>query len=128
MRKVTILGTAAALMLAPVAAFAQQQPAQQQPTQPPATAPEAPNAQPAAPTIQSVNIVDIKDLPPTTQTAVNDAVAKSSDADRQKLRETLEATPQIKSALEAKGVTSAQVIAASLGKDGALTLVTKKAS
>jgi hypothetical protein len=54
-------------------------------------------------------------------------VAQRGEADLQKLRSSIDATPEIKSALEAKGLTSAQVIAASMSPEGALTLVTKKA-
>jgi len=125
MRKMMILAAGAAMMLATAAS------AQQQPAQPPAAAPEAPatpEAQPAVPTIQSVTVVDINELPKETQTQVNAVVSQRSDEDLQKLRSSIDATPQIKSALEAKGLTSAQVIAASMAKDGALTLITKKAS
>ena len=126
MRKTILIAAAATLALAS-AASAQQQPAQQQPTQPPA-APAAPGAQPAVPTIQSVNIVDITELPKDTQTQVNQIVAQRGDAGLQTLRKSIDATPKVKSALEAKGVTSAQVIAASMQPNGALTLITKKAS
>jgi hypothetical protein len=120
MRIITILAAGAALMLAG-AAQAQQQPA---PTQPPAAAP-APAA-PAAPAIKSVNIVDIEELPEATKTQVDTIVAQTSEADLQALRSSIDASPQVKSALEAKGLTSAQVIAASMGQDGTLTLVTRK--
>ncbi len=120
MRKTLILAAGAILMLA-TAASAQQQ------AEPPASpAPAAPNAPSAAPTIQSINVVDIEDLPKETQAQVNDVVAKRSDEDIKKLRSSIDATPEVKSALEAKGLTSAQVIAASMGNDGALTLITKK--
>lgn len=127
MRKAIVLAAAASLMLAG-AAGAQQQPAPQ-PTPAPATpAPAAPGAQPAAPTIQSVNIVDITQLPKDTQTQVNQVIAQRGDAGLQKLRSSIDATPKVKSALEAKGMTSAQVVAASMEPNGALTLITKKAS
>ena len=124
MRKMILL-TAASLMLAS-AASAQQQPTPAQ--TPAAPAPAAPGAPAAAPTIQSVNIVDIKELPEATQTQVNQVIAKRGDAGLQKLRSSIDATPEVKSALEAKGLTSAQVIAASMQPNGALTLITKKAS
>ncbi|PTE10724.1 hypothetical protein [Mesorhizobium helmanticense] len=128
MRKTILLAAVATLALAS-AASAQQQPAQPAPAQPPAApAPAAPGAQPAAPTIQSVNIVDIKELPAATQTQVNQVIAQRGDEGLQKLRSSIDATPKVKSALEAKGLTSAQVIAASMSNDGALTLITKKAS
>jgi hypothetical protein len=121
MRITTILAAGAALIFVSAAS------AQEQPATPPAgSAPTAPSAQPAQPTIQSVNIVDIKELPEATQTQVNDVVAKTSDADLQKLRSTVDATPEVKSALEAKGLSSAQVVAFSMGNNGVLTLITKK--
>lgn len=121
MRMTTILAAGAALIFVSAAG------AQERPTTPPTgNAPAAPSAQPAQPTIQSVKIVDIKELPETTQTQVNEVVAKTSDADLQKLRSTVDATPEVKSALEAKGMSSAQVVAFSMGNDGVLTLITKK--
>ncbi|WP_292293697.1 hypothetical protein, partial [Mesorhizobium sp.] len=96
--------------------------------QPAPTAPAAPGAQPAVPTIQSVNIVDITELPKETQTQVNQVIAERGEAGLQKLRSSIDATPKVKSALEAKGLTSAQVVAASMNTGGALTLITKKAS
>jgi hypothetical protein len=91
-------------------------------------APAAPEAPAAAPTIKSVTIVDIEELPEATQTQVDTIVAQQGEADLEKLRSSIDAMPEIKSALEAKGLTSAHVIAASMTQDGALTLVTKKAS
>lgn len=123
MRMIAILAAGATLTFA-VAANAQA-PATQPPAQAPATAPEAPAAAPT--TIRSVNVVDMTELPEATQKQVNDVVAKAGDADLQQLRSTIDANPKIKSALEAKGLSSAQVIAASMSSDGALTLVTKKA-
>jgi len=120
MRKIIVLAAAATLASATIAG------AQQQPT--PQPKPAAPSAQPAAPAIQSVKIVDISELPEATQTQVNQVIAKRGDAALQKLRSSIDATPQLKSALEAKGLTSAQVVAASMTTNGALTLVTKKAS
>ncbi|RWP77416.1 hypothetical protein [Mesorhizobium sp.] len=127
MRKTIVLAAAASLMLAG-AASAQQQPAPQ-PTPAPATpAPATPQTQPAVPTIQSVNIVDITELPKDTQTQVNQVIAQRGDDGLKKLRSSIDATPKVKSALEAKGMTSAQVVAASMEPNGALTLITKKAS
>jgi len=122
MRKMTILAAGAVL------AFATAASAQQQPAPSPATpsTPAAPDNQSAAPAFQSIKIIDIETLPDTTKAQVNAVVAKRSDADLQKLRGSIDATPEVKSALEAKGLTSAQVIAASMGNDGALTLITKK--
>lgn len=127
MRKTILIAAAATLMLAG-AANAQQQPAQQPAPAPTTPAPAAPKAQPAVPTIQSVNIVDITELPKDTQTQVNQVIAQRGDAGLQKLRSSIDATPKVKSALVAKGLSSAQVVAASMQPNGALTLITKKAS
>lgn len=127
MRKTILIAAAATLMLAG-AASAQQQPAQQPAPAPTTPAPATPKAQPAVPTIQSVNIVDITELPKDTQTQVNQVIAQRGDAGLQKLRSSIDATPKVKSALEAKGLSSAQVVAASMQPNGALTLITKKAS
>ena len=123
MRKTIILAAAASLMLAGAASAQQQQPSQQ-----PAPTKPAPGGQQAAPAIQSVNIVDITELPKDTQTQVNQVIAQRGDAGLQKLRSSIYATPKVKSALQAKGMTSAQVVAASMEPNGALTLITKKAS
>lgn len=127
MRKTIFLAAAATLMLAG-AAGAQQQPAQQPTPAPTTPALAAPGAQPAVPTIQSVNVVDITELPKDTQTQVNQVIAERGDTGLQKLRSSIDATPKVKSALQAKGLTSAQVVAASMEPNGALTLITKKAS
>ena len=123
MRMITILAAGVTLAFA-VPANAQAQ-ATQPPAETPATAPEAPGA--AETQIRSVNIVDMTELPEATQTQVNEVVAQGGEASLQQLRSTIDANPEIKSALEAKGLTSANVIAASMGPEGALTLVTKKA-
>jgi hypothetical protein len=121
MRKITMLAAGAALLLA-TAAGAQQQPAPQAP------APAAPETQQQqkAPTIQNINVVDIEQLPKETQERVNEAIAGRTEADLKQLQGSIDARPDIKSALEAKGMSSAQVIAASLAQDGTLTLITKK--
>ena len=122
MRMITILAAGATLAFATAANA--QAPSTPSPAQPPAAATEAPAP---APAIQSVSIVDMTELPEATQKQVEDVVAQRGESDLQKLRSSIDATPQIKSALEAKGLTSAQVIAASMSPEGALTLVTKKA-
>lgn len=122
MRRTILFATTATLMMAGGAV------AQQQPVPQPGPAPAAPKTESAAPAIQSVTIVDIKELPEATQTQVNQVVAQRGDAGLQKLRSSIDATPKVKSALEAKGMTSAQVIAASMEPNGSLTLITKKAS
>ncbi len=125
MRKAILVAAVATLTMAGTAG-AQQQPTPQ-PSPSPA-APAAPKAQSAVPSIQSVNVVDITELPKDAQTQVNQIVAQRGDAGLQTLRKSIDATPKVNSALEAKGMSSAQVIAASMQPNGALTLITKKAS
>jgi hypothetical protein len=127
MRRTIFFAAAATLMMAGTAS-AQQQPTPRPSPAPTAPAQAAPKGQPTAPAIQSVNVVDITELPKGTQTQVNQIVAQRGDAGLQTLRKSIDATPKAKSALEAKGVSSQQVIAASLQPNGALTLITKKAS
>jgi hypothetical protein len=122
MRKMTILAAGAALAFA-TAASAQQNPAPT-PAEPSRSA--APAAPSAAPAIKTISVVEIEQLPEATKARVEAIVAKRSDADLQKLRGSIDATPAAKSALEAQGLTSAAVVAASMGSDGALTLITKK--
>lgn len=131
MRKIMLLAASAALALGPVgAAYAQsgapttapEAPAPTAPATPPAAAPEA-----AAPAITSVTVVDVQELPEATQKQVNDVVAQRGDADLKQLRSSIDAMPELKSALEAKGATTNDVIAASMGEGGQLTLITKKA-
>jgi hypothetical protein len=121
MRKIMILAAGAALAFA-TAASAQQNPA----PQPEPSTPAAPAAPSAPPAIKTISVVDIEQLPDATKAQVKEIVAKRSDADLQKLRGSIDATPEVKSALEAQGLTSAAVVAASMGNDGALTLITKK--
>ncbi|MBN9136081.1 hypothetical protein [Phyllobacterium sp.] len=122
MRKMMILAMCAAFPLATSAAYAQTAaPATQQP------ASKAP-AQSGTVPVTTINIVDINELPESTKTQVNDAVAKRSDKDMQQLRTSIDASPQVSAALKEKGLTSAAVVVASLDAKGLLTLVTKKPS
>jgi len=117
MRKITLIASAF-LALGLTAASAQQS------KQPQAGAPAASSQEPQ---VRSLNIVDMSQLPPDTQTQVNKLVAKTTPADLKNMRSAIDRAPQIKAALQKKGLTSAQVIVASLSNDGVLTLVTKKA-
>ena len=123
MRKMTILAACAALAAAPIgfatAAFAQN---------PPPAANEAPAPAPAPATqIKNVEIIDISELPPAAQSQVDQIVKQRSETDLQTLRSSLDATPSIAAKMKEEGITSAQVIVASLDEQGTLTLVTRKA-
>src|SRR5690606_25192580 len=119
MRMITILAAGATFALAAATgALAQsaQDPAQV-PAQPPTAAPAQPPAatpETTAPSIKSVNVVDIEELPEDTQKQVNDVVTQRGEADLERLRASIDGMPELKSALEAKGRTSAEVIAASM--------------
>jgi len=93
------------------------------PAQPPAAA--EPDT---APKIQRFNVVDVSELPQETQKQVEQVVAQGNDATLKELHSTIEATPEAKAALDAKGATPEQVVATAMGKDGTLTLITKKKS
>ncbi|MYZ49796.1 hypothetical protein [Propylenella binzhouense] len=119
MRKMTTIAVLASLALAPAGltpAFAQAE-------QPPAAA----QAQNPAAAIKEVRIIDVSELPAETQTQVNNAVAQRSDADLQQMQSALDATPVVASKMQSEGVTSDQIILASLDPSGTLTLVTRKA-
>lgn len=119
MLKTLFLASAMTLTLS-VAAGAQQQPA------PASPAPAQPAPSATAPKISAVNVVDVDQLPPDTKTEVDQFVAKQGDDGLKKLRQSVDSTPEAKSALEQKGMTSQEVVAASLGNDGTLTLITKR--
>lgn len=93
----------------------------------PAQTPPADQTAPVAPSIQSVNIVDFNELPAETQSQVSKIEKDRSPDEMQQMRSSIDATPSVASALESKGLTSANVVVASLNPDGALTLITRKA-
>jgi hypothetical protein len=116
MRRLTKFAALAALALA-APAYAQSQSSQPQPDETPADRP--------AQRITAVEIIDVKDLPPATQTQVNALTAKSNAEDLQGLRNSIDAIPQASAALKAKGLSSSQVVAANVDDKGTLTLITK---
>jgi hypothetical protein len=89
--------------------------------------PEA-QAQESAPQIKSVQVVDVKDLPQDVRSQVDELAAHTSEQDLQSLRKSIDASPGVSSALKAKGLSSAQIVAANVDKDGVLTLFAKKAT
>ncbi len=127
MRKMIVLALCAAFPLATSVAYAQSAAPQAPNAEQPAPKSETP-AKPGATPITTINIVDINELPDATKTQVNDALAKRSEADMQKLRSSIDKSPQVSAALKEKGLTSAAVVIASLDSKGLLTLVTKKPS
>jgi hypothetical protein len=127
MRKMIVLALCAAFPLATSVAYAQSAAPQAPEAQQPAGKSETP-AQPGATQITTINIVDINELPEATKNQVNEAIAKRSDTDVEKLRSSIDKSPEVAAALKEKGLTSAAVVIASLDSKGLLTLVTKKPS
>jgi hypothetical protein len=128
MRKMIVLALCAAFPLATSVAYAQSAAPQAPSAKQPAAKSETPAGQSGATPITTINIVDINELPEATKNQVNDAIAKRSDADMQKLRTSIDKSPEVSAALKEKGLTSAAVVIASLDSKGLLTLVTKKPS
>ncbi|PSH70914.1 hypothetical protein CU102_02395 [Phyllobacterium brassicacearum] len=126
MRKMIVLALCAAFPLATSVAYAQSAAPQAPSAQQPAAKSET--GQSGAAQITTINIVDINELPEATKNQVNEAIAKRSDADVEKLRTSIDKSPEVSAALKEKGLTSSAVVIASLDSKGLLTLVTKKPS
>ena len=76
--------------------------------------------------IQSIQIVNVKDLKPEMRSKVDDVVAHTSEEDLQSLRKSIDATPEAASALKAQGLSSSQVVAINIA-GGVLTMFAKTA-
>lgn len=118
MRMLTTVATGALLVLG-VPALAQA-PAKQSPAQ-------SQTQSQSQPTIRNVQVVDVKDLSPDVRKQVDELVSRTSQEDLQSLRTSIDASPAISSALKAKGVSSAQVVAINIDDKGTLTMFTKTA-
>jgi hypothetical protein len=123
MRMMLLAAIGAASLLAGVA-NAQSPSTGQTPASPPSAAPEAPKA---APAIKSVNVVELNELPDAAKTQVNELVAKRSAEDNQRLQRAIEGAPMVKTAVEAKGFSTRDVIIAQLNDEGELIVITKRA-
>jgi hypothetical protein len=86
---------------------------------------QTPAAQPNK-LIQSVQIVNVKDLKPEMRSKVEDVIARTSAEDMQSLRKSIDATPEAASALKAQGLNSSQVVAINIA-GGVLTMFAKTA-
>lgn len=128
--RMTMLATAgAALMLAGAAHAQSSSSSERAPSPPPAAAPQAPSSKQApssTPAIKSVNVVDFNQLPDATKTQVDTLVAKRSAEERQRLQSAIESAPMVKTAVEAKGFSSRDVLIAQMGQNGELTVITRK--
>jgi hypothetical protein len=76
--------------------------------------------------IRSIQVVDVKDLKPAVHSKVDEVVAQTSAEEMQSLRQSIDKTPAVASALKAKGLSSSQVVAIDIA-DGVLTLFAKTA-
>jgi Spy/CpxP family protein refolding chaperone len=92
---------------------------------PPQSEAQTPPAQ-SSTAIRSILVVDVKDLKPAARSKVDDIIAQTSKEDMQALRQSIDATPAVVSALKAKGLNSSQVVAINIA-DGVLTMFTKTA-
>jgi len=111
MRTLTATAIIAALSLG-TSAFVQAQGAQ------------TPPAQSSTTIRSSIQVVDVKELQPAARSKVEDIVAQTSEQDLQSLRQSIDAAPQVASALMAKGLSSSQVVAINVA-DGGLTIFAK---
>lgn len=124
MRMITIVTASAAAILAGAASA--QAPSTGRPAaKPPASSQEAPAS---APTIKSVKVVEIDELPEASKAQVNQLVATRTADELEKLRQAIEKAPAVKSAVEAQGFSSRDVVLAQVNNDGELTIVTRKTS
>jgi hypothetical protein len=76
--------------------------------------------------VRSIQVVDMKDLKPEVRSKIEDVISKASEDDLRKLRGSIDATPEVVSALKARGLSSSQVVAVNLA-DGILTIFAKTA-
>jgi hypothetical protein len=101
--------------------------AQGAPPQPEAqTPPEQTPSDQSSAVIRSIQVIDVKDLEPSVRSKVDDIVAHTKEEDMQSLRKSIDATPEVASALKAKGLSSSQIVAFNI-TDGVLTLFAKTA-
>ncbi|WP_100963052.1 hypothetical protein [Bosea sp. FBZP-16] len=124
MRMITIAAASAATILAG-AAYAQAPSTERPSAKPPASSQEAPAG---APTITSVKVVEIDELPEASKAQVNQLVATRTAAELETLRQAVEKAPVAKSAVEAKGFSTRDVVLAQVSNEGELTIVTRKTS
>lgn len=124
MRMITIAASSAAMILAG-GAYAQAPSTERPATKPPASSQEAPAG---APTITSVKVIEIDELPEASKAQVNQLVATRTADELEKLRQAIEKAPAVKSAVEAKGFSSRDVVLAQVSNEGELTIVTRKTS
>ena len=83
-----------------------------------------PNESGGTAVVDSIVVAEIDSLPAAVRKEVDAEIAKTSDTQLKSLRQSLAAVPAATSALSAKGKSVTDVVAAAIGQDGALLLVT----
>jgi hypothetical protein len=117
MRRLTMVATCVAVTVA-VPAYAQVEKGYPPPNELQDSAPQLRRAAP------NVTIIALEALPLEIQLQVNATIAQSNKEDMQVLRRSIDAMPEASAALRARGLNSAEVVAALVGDDGGLTLIT----
>jgi Spy/CpxP family protein refolding chaperone len=125
MRTATASVIIAALTLAPLALVQAQGTQSKSPAKSPAQE-ETQTPTDQSTVIRAIQVVDVKDLKPEVRSKIEDVAAKTSEDDLRSLRSSIDATPEVVSALKAKGLSSSQVVAINI-VDGVLTLFAKTA-
>lgn len=74
--------------------------------------------------VASIVVAEIDSLPQSVRKEIDAQISHMSDMELRSLRQSLSAAPAVSSALSAKGKSVSNVVAAALGTDGALLLVT----
>jgi len=122
-----LIAAASATAIAAGAVLAQAQAPTRQSPAVPAQGSSGQEAPANAPTITSVKVVELDALPEGTKAQVNQLVATRTADELHKLRDAVEAAPAVKSAVEAKGFSSRDVLLAQVNNEGELMIVTRKA-
>lgn len=76
--------------------------------------------------IRNATVIERGSLPPQLRVQVNSAVAQASPGDLQQLRQSIETIPAATKALQAKGMSSAAIIAVALDENGDLTMIAEE--
>jgi hypothetical protein len=113
----SVIIIAAVSLGTPAFVQAQEAPSQSEAQKPPAQ---------SGTVIRSIQVVDVKNLQPAVRSKVDEIVAQTSEEDIQSLRKSIDATPEVTSALKSKGLSSSQIVAINID-NGVLTLFAKTA-
>lgn len=87
-----------------------------------------PQTQTQQPTVQTVTVIDVSNLPTESQAQIAQIEEQRTDEDLANLRQSIETSPALLQALREQGAGPGDVVAASLSQNGDLTIVTRKNS